>query len=399
MLHTAEAGLGTGTRTAPAAVLLPANPHANYLAHKQEIDQVVSSVLESGWYILGQELGRFEAEFAAYIGAAESIGVGNGTDALQLALRACGVGPGDGVITVSHTAVATVCAIQLSGATPVLADIDPATFTIDLNRVEDILRSDASRRVKAMVPVHLYGHPADMSGVMDIAGRHDLFVIEDCAQAHGARWQNRKVGSFGHFGAFSFYPTKNLGALGDGGALVTSHAELAQKARELRQYGWKERYISDAHGMNTRLDELQAAILRVKLRYLDEENGRRREIAARYSRLLSGSASLLPQESDAAEHVYHQYVVRSLQRDNLRVFLKRNSVETSVLYPFPVHLQRGYRETEVGAGGMHETERACREILSLPLYPELSDAQVSRIAEITIAGMKDEVGTGANGAG
>lgn len=377
-----EAGLGTGTQAAPAAVLLPANPQANYLAHKEEIEAAVQAVLASGWYILGHELSRFEAEFAAYIGAAESIGVGNGTDALQLALRACGIGPGDAVITVSHTAVATVCAIQLSGAAAILADIDPATFTIDLNRVEDILRSKGSRQVKAIVPVHLYGHPADMSGIMDIARRHDLFVIEDCAQAHGAMWQNRKVGSFGHFGAFSFYPTKNLGALGDGGALVTSSAGLAQKARELRQYGWKERYISDAHGMNTRLDELQAAVLRVKLRYLDEENSRRRQIAALYGRLLSQSAHALPSESVAAVHVYHQYVIRSSRRDNLRAVLKRNSIETAVLYPLPVHLQPGYRKTEISEGGLHETERTCQEILSLPLYPELTDAKVSEVAGV-----------------
>jgi dTDP-4-amino-4,6-dideoxygalactose transaminase len=383
--------VGTGIRPGAeiAQVLLPANPHASYLAHKDEIDHAVKTVLEGGWYILGHEVAGFETEFAAYIGVAEGIGVGNGTDALQLALRSCGIGEGDAVITVSHTAVATVCAIELSGATPVLVDINPATFTIDLNRVEDALRTGVASHVRAIVPVHLYGHPADMSGIMEIAGRHNLYVIEDCAQAHGATWEQKKVGSFGHFGAFSFYPTKNVGALGDGGALVTNHADLAKKARELRQYGWKDRYISDAHGMNTRLDELQAAILRVKLRYLDQENGRRKQIAGLYSRLLSGTELRLPGESACAGHVHHQYVVRSQKRDALKVLLKDHSVETAILYPIPVHLQHGYIDTaKVGAGGLSETEKVCREILSLPIYPELTDEQISRVSEIIVEGIQ-----------
>lgn len=385
MSLSVETGVQLGANTDP--VLLPANPHANYLAHKEEIDRAVQTVLEAGWYILGHEVARFEAEFAAYLGVAEGIGVGNGTDALQLALRACGIGDGDTVITVSHTAVATVCAIQLSGATPLLVDVDSATFTIDLNRVEDALRSSAASHVRAIIPVHLYGHPADMSGIMEIAGRHNLYVIEDCAQAHGATWREKRVGSFGHFGAFSFYPTKNVGALGDGGALVTNHPDLAKKARELRQYGWKERYVSDSHGMNTRLDELQAAILRVKLRYLDQENGRRRQIADLYTRLLSVAELLLPSESAGAGHVYHQYVVRNQKRDELKRLLKQHSVETAILYPLPVHLQRGYIDTvKVGAGGLSETEKTCQEILSLPLYPELTDGQISRVAEIIVHG-------------
>lgn len=386
---TAGTEVQMGVQDTHPPALLPADPQANYLSHKEEIDHAIQTVLASGWYILGREVSQFEAEFAAYIGVQAGIGVGNGTDALQLALRACGIGPGDTVITVSHTAVATVCAIQLCGATPILVDIDPTTFTISLNRLADTLRGKSRDGVKAIVPVHLYGQPVDMSSIMDIAEQYGLYVIEDCAQAHGATWRGRKVGSFGDFGAFSFYPTKNLGALGDGGALVTSRADLGQKARELRQYGWKERYISDAHGMNTRLDELQAAVLRVKLRYLDRENDRRRQIARLYSRLLSVSDLLLPGESEGADHVYHQYVVRSRQRDLLRALLKRHSVETAVLYPLPVHLQRGYSDTaRLGAGGVSETEKVCPEILSLPLYPELTNRQISGVAEIILDGTR-----------
>lgn len=379
-----EVQMGTAAAASPT-VILPANPHASYLAHKQEIDTAVLAVLASGWYILGREVSGFEAEFAAYLGVAESIGVGNGTDAVYLALRACGIGVGDRVITVSHTAVATVCAIQLAGATPILADIDAATFTMNLDQVEDAIRANPSGYFKAIVPVHLYGHPVNMTRVMNIARQYDLSVIEDCAQAHGATWQNKKVGSFGHFGAFSFYPTKNLGAIGDGGAVVTNDADLAKKARELRQYGWKERYISDSHGMNSRLDELQAAILRVKLRYLEAENDRRREIAALYNRLLSSSDLALPREAAGARHVYHQYVVRSQRRDSLKATLKHHSVETAILYPKPVHLQPGYIEVaRLGGHELSTTEQTSQEILSLPVYPELTEEQVSRVAKLVL---------------
>jgi dTDP-4-amino-4,6-dideoxygalactose transaminase len=391
----AEVSYATQTKSQAASsaasspVILPANPHANYLVHKKEIDTAVQTVLASGWYILGQEVSRFEEEFAAYLGVAESIGVGNGTDAVHLALRACGIGAGDRVITVSHTAVATVCAIQLAGASPILADIDASTFTIGLDQVEDAIQRNPNGYFKAIVPVHLYGHPVDMTRIMNIARQYDLYVIEDCAQAHGATWQSKKAGSFGHFGAFSFYPTKNLGAIGDGGAVVTNDADLAKKARELRQYGWKERYISDSHGMNSRLDELQAAILRVKLRYLEAENDRRREIAALYNRLLSSSDLALPREAAGARHVYHQYVVRSQRRDSLKAMLKHRSVETAILYPLPVHRQRGYAHgAKLSAEGLPETEKACLEILSLPVYPELTDGQILRVAETIVSGTK-----------
>jgi dTDP-4-amino-4,6-dideoxygalactose transaminase len=368
------------------ATLLSANPKASYLAHKREIDSAVQAVMENGRYILGEQVSLFEAEFARYIGVSWGIGVGTGTDAVLIGLRACDIGPGDGVLSVSHTAVATVCAIHLSGATPILVDIDPLTFTIDVEHLEQTITSDTQHRIKAIIPVHLYGHTVDMHRVMDIARRHELYVIEDCAQAHGARCRGQRVGSFGHFGAFSFYPTKNLGAIGDGGALVTNDSNLAKKACALRQYGWQERYRSDTSGMNSRLDELQAAVLRVKLRYLEEENQRRRHIARMYNDLLSPSTLDLPKEAAHAAHVYHQYVVRSHQRASLKTFLDQNGVQTAILYPHPVHLQQGYvGKVVVGAGGMTETERVCQEILSLPIYPELTDEEVRRISALSLS--------------
>jgi dTDP-4-amino-4,6-dideoxygalactose transaminase len=378
-----QAILSRAHPSSSSEALLPANPKASYLAYKEEIDAAIANVLESGTYILGSEVEEFEAEFARYIGVESAIAVGSGTDALEIALRACGVAGDDAVITVSHTAVATVCAIQLCGASPVLVDVDPGTFTIDLNLVEDTLRSDLGDSIKAIVPVHLYGHAVDMPAIMEIAERHDLWVVEDCAQAHGSAWDRQKVGSFGDFGAFSFYPTKNLGALGDGGGLVTKDTNLAGRARMLRQYGWKQRYVSELFGMNSRLDELQAAILRVKLRHLDQGNVRRRKIAQSYDAGLGDAGLILPLASGSAEHVYHQYVVRSESRDELRAFLQKNSVGTAVLYPLPVHLQNAYRENvTVGRGGLRHTERVCKEILSLPLFPELRDDQVARVVDL-----------------
>ena len=367
-----------------------ADPRLNYLAHKDEINEAVQRVLDSGWYILGKEVHAFEDEFASYLGARSAIGVGNGTDALHLALRACGIGKGDAVITVSHTAVATVAAIELAGATPLLVDIDPSTFTLDTNQVEDAItkfedrRNAASEgaRLKAIVPVHLYGHPADMAGILEIAKRHDLYVIEDCAQSLGASIQGRKTGTWGDIAAFSFYPTKNLGALGDGGALVTNDTALATRARELREYGWGKRYISESRGMNTRLDELQAAVLRVKLKYLDQENMRRQEIAGFYDAQLSATGLVLPRLRGPVTHVYHQYVVRCKRREDLRSFLQARAIGTLVHYPLPVHLQPAYRSVSVPARTeMYETERVCREVLSLPMYPELSDLQIQTVTD------------------
>lgn len=281
----------------------------------------------------------------------------NGTDALRLALESAGVRPGDRVATVSHTAVATVAAIELAGAVPVLVDIDPATFTIDVNQLKKL------RNIRAIVPVHLYGHPANMRAILE----HGAPVIEDCAQSHGASIDGRKTGTFGAAAAFSFYPTKNLGALGDGGAIATNDSKIAERARLLREYGWRERYVSEIRGVNSRLDALQSAILRVKLRHLDAENARRREIAAEYSSALANSGLKLP--ADAPGHVYHQYVIRSTERDALRAKLAAQGIGTLIHYPVPVHLQPAYVHLQRGA--MQQTESAAREVLSLPMYPEL----------------------------
>jgi dTDP-4-amino-4,6-dideoxygalactose transaminase len=363
--------------------LLPANPKLGYLAHKKEIDAAIQQVVESGLYILGPNVTRFEEQFASFIGASYCIGVGNGTDALIIALRACGIGPGDGVITVSHTAVATVAAIDVVGAIPILVDVDPVLFTMDLEKLEETIKIHQGCKIKAIIPVHIYGQPVDMVSLLKIAEGHGLSVIEDCAQAHGAEFGNRRVGSFGHIAAFSFYPTKNLGALGDGGAIVTSDERIAEKARMLRQYGWKRRYISDTPGSNTRLDELQAAILQVKLQYLHLDNERRRNLARVYSRELEKNELQVPRELPGARHVYHQYVIRTARRDDLKSRLSLNSIETAILYPVPIHEQAGYKDRVIiGTGGLGETERICNEILSLPVYPELKDEQLNSVISI-----------------
>jgi len=365
-------------------MLIPqTDPRANYRAHKSEIDSGVAAVLEGGSYILGREVAAFEQEFAAYLGVAHAVGVASGTDALHLALRACRVGPGDAVLTVSHTAVATVAAVELAGATPVLVDIDPANFTIDCDALEQAACQDWGVPLRAIIVVHLYGHPVDMPAVMDIAARYGLLVIEDCAQSHGASLSGRKTGSWGHLAAFSFYPTKNLAALGDGGAVVTNDSALAERVRSLREYGWRERYVSGEPGMNSRLDELQAAILRVKLSYLDGENERRRQLAEAYGRALEGTGLILPRSADSV-HAWHQYVIRAPERDALRAFLRGHGVGTLIHYPLPVHLQPAYRG-KVRHAMLARTEQVVQEILSLPMYPELSLDNLKTVAELMVA--------------
>jgi dTDP-4-amino-4,6-dideoxygalactose transaminase len=354
------------------------DPRANYLAHQAEIDTAIAAVLESGRYILGPEVEAFEREFAAFLGARHAVGVASGTDAVQMALRACGVNSGDGVVTVSHTAVATVAGIELAGAIPVLVDIDPATFTIDCDALAAAVRRDWGVPLRAVVPVHLYGHPADMPAVMEIACGNRLAVIEDCAQAHGASLDGRKAGTWGDAGAFSFYPTKNLGALGDGGAVTTADTAIAARLRSLRQYGWRDRYVSDAAGMNSRLDELQAAILRVKLRHLEVDNSRRCALADAYRSALAASELILPGIRPGAHHVYHQFVVRSTAREQMRAGLDAQGVGTAIHYPLPVHLQPAYRG-RVRHGSLARTEAIAHEILSLPMYPELDPQAITQM--------------------
>jgi dTDP-4-amino-4,6-dideoxygalactose transaminase len=351
---------------------------SQYLAHKEEIDAALSRVLNSGWYILGKEVAAFEEEYAAFCGAVGCVGVNSGTDALTLALRALEVGPGDQVITVAHTAVATVAAIALTGATPVLVDIDPATYTMNPHALE----AAVTPATKAVIPVHLYGHPAEMDAILEFARGHGLAVIEDCAQAHGASCMGRPVGTLGDLGCFSFYPTKNLGALGDGGAVIGDNPGLLERVRLLREYGWTPaaRYVSMIPGMNSRLDELQAAVLRVKLRYLAEENETRRSLAARYAELLADAVTT-PVEAHACRHVYHLYVVRAPARDAVRRRLEELGVGSGIHYPTPIHRQPAYAQGSVIAHDLAETERAATEILSLPLQPHLSVRQIERVAQ------------------
>jgi len=347
-----------------------------YQAIKVELDNAVQSVLDSGWFILGKNVAAFESEFAAYCGAAFAVGVGNGTEALQLALMACGVGPGDEVITAPNSATFTALAITAVGAVPTFVDIHPEAYNIDPQRLEEAIGA----RTKAIMPVHLYGQPADMDPILDIARRHNLFVIEDAAQAHGALYKGRHVGTLGDVGCFSFYPSKNLGAFGDGGMVVTNNPEIADKVRMLRNGGQKSRYDHQLLGMNSRLDELQAAILRVKLRYLDKWNERRRHIAALYTALLGDSTVEPPVEMPYAKHVYHLYVIRCKERAALQKYLAEQGVETAIHYPTPIHLQKAYRWLNLGRGSFPIAEQYAEEVLSLPIYPELTDAKVRQIA-------------------
>jgi dTDP-4-amino-4,6-dideoxygalactose transaminase len=360
-----------------ARVILCSNPHAQYTAHQAEIDAAVLGVFRKGRYILGEEVKAFEEEFASYIGVKHGIGVGSGTEALHLALMACGIGPGDEVITVAHTAVATVAAVGLAKATPVFVDIDPEYFTIDTRKLADSI----TPRTKAIIPVHLYGQPADLDPILTIAQKYQLRVIEDCAQAHGAIYKSKRIGSHGDIACFSFYPTKNLGALGDGGMVVTNDAQLARQAHLLREYGWAERYISQVPGWNSRLDEVQAAVLRVKLRYLDQENGLRAKIADKYHTGLSTRDIILPTVRQDSTHVYHMYVVRSSRRDELKQHLKDKNIASLIHYPVPVHLQPAYRGYLARNNGLPETERAAREVLSLPMYPELKETELKSVIE------------------
>ncbi len=355
------------------------NPKANYHAHKSEIDSAINRILESGWYIIGQEVEAFEKEFSSYIGTGHAVGVASGTDALELALRACGIGRGDTVITVSHTAVATAMAIVRVGATPFFIDVDPITFTMDPNQLEETIKNWTGIIPKAIIPVHLYGHPADMISINQIAIKYDLFVIEDCSQAHGCMIKNEKVGKWGEIGCFSFYPTKNLGGLGDGGICITNNNEINEKIRLLREYGWKERYVSEGFGVNSRLDEIQAAILRVKLKYLDDENRMRKNIANQYNEGLENSKLELPREIGNIYHVYHQYVIKTENRDELRSELKENGIGTLIHYPVPIHKQPCFEKMSKNQVQLKISEKICSEVLSLPMYPELNERDKEKI--------------------
>jgi len=346
-----------------------------YGSIRAELDDAISRVLSKGSFILGAEVTAFEKEFAEYCEVSHAVGVASGTEALQLALMACGVGENDEVLIPAHTAVATISAVEASGANPILVDVDPARYTLDPN----LLAEKITPRTRAVVPVHLYGCPVDMNPIVQFAREHNLFVVEDCSQAHGALYQGRKVGAWGDVAAFSFYPTKNLGAFGDGGAVVTSDEVLAEMARLLRQYGWKEHYISSIKGINSRLDELQAGILRVKLQHLNQWNARRIQLAGLYHDLLSGTELILPVQPKSSSHVFHQYVIRCSRRDELKEYLSGRGIHTLVHYPVPIHFQPAYANLGWAVGSLPNSEQAAREVLSLPMYPELTEEKISLV--------------------
>lgn len=356
--------------------LFSAYPLADYQAHQPAIEKALQGMLANGHYILGPEVAAFEKEFAAFVQAREVIGVANGTDAIELILRGLGIGAGDKVAVPSQTAVASVSAISRTGATPVFVDIDQASATICARSLEKVLETECGAGVRAVIAVHLYGHPCDVGALQDVADRRNLVVIEDAAQAHGATLHGRPVGSLARAAAFSFYPTKNLGAIGDGGAVATSDPELAERMRVIRQYGWVARYISEYVGINSRLDEMQAAILRVKLAHLTGSIAQRRRIAAIYQeRLEVSSVVKLPTVRKDCEHAYHLYVVRSERRDELMEFLTQKGIPVALHYPAAVHQQPAYADVSRPAG-LLATERLVKEILSLPLHPYLSDEAV-----------------------
>jgi len=364
--------------------IIPANPGASYRELKGQIDAAVARVLNSGMYILGSEVAAFEAEFARWQASRHALGCANGTDALALILRGLGIGAGAAVVTVSHTAVATVAAIEMTGAAPVLVDVEPDYFTMDPRDLQRILERPPAglAPIRAVIPVHLYGQAADLDSILPICDRLGVAVIEDCSQAHGALYKGRKVGAFGRAAAFSLYPTKNLGAFGDGGIVTTDDDALAARIGSLRQYGWKDRYISDSVGVNSRLDEIQAAILRVKLPHLDEHNVRRDVIAQRYDAALVNGRLRPPARRPGATHVFHQYVVQSPDRDALKIRLNRLGIGAGIHYPVPVHRQPAYvGRVALGPAACRATEVAAGRVLSLPVYPELTEAEVARVSE------------------
>jgi dTDP-4-amino-4,6-dideoxygalactose transaminase len=354
-----------------------------YKRIEEEILSATKRVYEKGRFILGEEVSAFENEFSHYCGVRYGVGVDSGTDALYLALKAAGVGKGDEVITAANSFIATALAISLTGAKPLFVDIDHETYTMDPNALEDLLRRQrrkgGKQRIKAILPVHLYGHPAMMDAMMDIASRYQLPVIEDACQAHGAEYQGRKVGSFGFLSCFSFYPTKNLGGYGDGGMVVTDDRKLFEKLRLLRCYGEKRKYEHVLKGGNNRLDEIQAAILRVKLKYLDQWNEERRRRALIYKRMLEPKGVLCPVEKKQAKHIYHLFVIRAKKRNSLQAFLKEKGIETLIHYPIPIHLQKAFKELGYRRGDLPLTEECARKILSLPFFPEMTESEMEEV--------------------
>jgi dTDP-4-amino-4,6-dideoxygalactose transaminase len=346
-----------------------------YHSIKEEIDAGVRATLESGYFILGPTVSKFEESVAAYLGVEYAIGLASGTDALVLALRALNIGPGDEVIIPAYTFFATAGTVLSVGAKPIFVDIDPVSYEIDVARIKDYL----TPRTKAIIPVHLYGHPADMDPILELARSRGLKLIEDNAQAFGATYRGKKTASFGDIGCLSFFPTKNLGAYGDGGMVVTNDAALAERMRMLRTHGWKKKYYSEEVGYNSRLDALQSAILQAKFPHVDSWNEKRREIAHRYSEQLASLGVTVPVECDWGRHVYHLYIIRSERRAELQTFLKERGIASEVYYPLPPHLSTPCRKFGYQEGDFPNAEQASRETLALPLYPELTIEQQVKV--------------------
>jgi dTDP-4-amino-4,6-dideoxygalactose transaminase len=357
--------------------ILPADPAALFRSRSSEIENAIRAALHGERYILGPCVGKFEAEFASWLGVASAVGLANGTDALELCLRSLPLQSSSVIAIPSHTAVATATAVVRAGHAPLFVDIDPRSFTLDPEALAHACEREP--RIAATIPVHLYGQPCDIARIQVVARKHGLLVVEDCSQAHGAMIDGHKVGTFGIAAAFSCYPTKNLGAIGDAGIAASHDPGLADRIRLLRQYGWRERYVSDEVGMNSRLDEIQAAILSVQLRHLDADNARRRFIAERYAADLQDLPLTLPAiPSERTGHAFHQYTVLGSQRDALQRHLAERDILTSILYPRPIHLMAAYAD---GAARCPVAERVCRELLCLPMHPCLSDEDVGRVVE------------------
>jgi dTDP-4-amino-4,6-dideoxygalactose transaminase len=355
-----------------------------YTSIKDEINTAVLKVLESTQFVLGDEVATFEQEFAAYCEADHAIAVNTGTSALHLALLAAGIGPGDEVITIPFTFIATVAAISYSGAKPVFVDIDPVSYTMDVSQIEAAI----TEKTKAIMPVHLYGQPADLDPILEIARRHNLVVIEDAAQAHGARYKGKRVGGLADIGCFSFYPGKNLGAYGEGGGVVTNNPEYDRKIRMLRDWGQEKRYHHVVLGYNYRMDGVQGAILRVKLRYLDGWTAARQAHAAQYDQLLRDQGLKTPVVMPYAQHVYHIYAIRTPERAQLQAKLTEQGVQTGIHYPIPVHLQAAYTELGYKAGDFPHSEAAANEVLSLPMYAELSSDALTQVTQAVITSIR-----------
>jgi dTDP-4-amino-4,6-dideoxygalactose transaminase len=353
---------------------------AQYRTLRSEVLSAFEEICESTSFAQGRATSEFEAKFAAYCGVDHCVSLNSGTSALHLALRCLDVGPGDEVVTVSMTFIATAWAISYVGATPVFVDIDPLRRTLNPDNLEAAITS----RTKAIIPVHLYGMPAEMDRIMAIAERHGLPVIEDAAQAHGARYRGRRVGQFGQIACFSFYPTKNLGAYGEGGALVTNDASIAHRARSLRDHAQSQKYLHDEIGYNYRMDSFQAAVLSIKLKYLDEWNTARIDRARQYTELLKGSSYKLPADMSVSECVWHCYVIETPERDRVRSALQDVGIQSAVHYPVPVHLQKAYAHLDYRSGDLPITEALCEHCLALPIYPELSKEKISRVASVLL---------------